>query len=130
MNEKVSAGSSRSESDNPLLTATPEQLFTGTEIGLPKLEAVCGTCTQTLHEGACCTVYAYQPAEKVRWYTRRCYCEDCAPAVIQTPTVGTSEVLVQAILGTIASQSRQTYRLCLTEVTLGTYSPPTEGREP
>ena len=113
-----------------MLRATPEQLFTGTEIGLPALEAVCESCTQTLHEGARCTVYVYQPTKEVYWYTRRCYCEDCAPAMIHTPTLGTSEMLVHALLGTIASQPRQTYRLCLIDVRLSAYSPPTEGSEP
>ena len=129
MSEEASTDSARSKCESPVLRAIPEQLFTGTEIGLPTLEAVCESCTQTLHEGARCTVYVYQPVEDAQWYTRRCYCDDCAPATIQTPTVGTSEGLVHASLGTIASQSRQTYRLCLTEVTLSAYSPPTERRE-
>lgn len=116
--------------ESPVLTASPEQLFLGTEIELFILEAVCRSCTLTLHEGAPCTVYVYQPADDVQWYTRGCYCEACAPATIQTPTLGTSEVLVHAILGTVASQSQQTYRLCLIDVILCAYSPPTEGGEP
>ena len=130
MSEETSVEPASPEFERPVLTATPEQLFTGFEIGLPTLEAVCQSCTKTLHEGTTCTVYVYQPAEDVQWYTRWCYCEECAPATIQTPTLGTREVLVHAILGTIASQSQQTYRLCLTGVTLSTYSPSTEGCEP
>ena len=130
MSEEITADSVSPKSEKPVLTATPEQLFTGSQIGLPTLEAVCQSCTKTLYEGATCTVYVYQPAEDVQWYMRGCYCEECAPTTIQTPTLGTSEVLVHAILGTIASQSQQTYRLCLTEVTLSAYSSSTEGCEP
>ena len=128
MSEEATTWSSVCE--NAKLTATPEQLFTGTELGLPTLEAICRSCKQTLHEGDSCAVYVYQPAADVQWYTRRCYCDDCVPETIRTPTLGTSEALVHAILGTIASQSQQTYRLCLTEITLRAFSPPTEGSEP
>lgn len=124
-----STGSVPTECESTL-TGTPEQLFTGTELGLPTLEAVCQSCNQTLHEGAPCTVYVYQSADDVQWYLRRCYCDDCAPTTIQTPTLGTSEALIHAVLGTIASQSQQTYRLCLTEIVLRAYSPPTVGSDP
>ena len=130
MSKEASANSAPPACEGPLLTATAEQLFTGFEIGLPTLEAVCRSCFRTLQEGAPCTLYAYQPADDVQLYTRGCHCEECAPATIHTPTRGTSEALVDAILGTIASQARQTHRLCLTEVKFRSYSPPTEGHEP
>ena len=130
MSEEASAESVPSEGESPVLTATPGQLFIGFEIGLPTLEAICQSCSQTLREGARCTVYVYQPTDDVQWYTRGCYCEECTPAAIERPTEGTSEGLVHAVLGTIASQSQQTHRLCLTDITLHAYSPPTEGSEP
>jgi hypothetical protein len=110
--------------------AEPTQLLTGLEIGLPTNRVVCVGCGDQLGEGRAVTVYGYRQAERDEWDLRRCYCEACAPTAIETPTLGVSELLARAWLGSVALPRTRTHRLCLTEVELVTYSPPAEGCEP
>ena len=116
--------------DPVILTADPTQLLTGLEVGLPTNRVVCVGCGDQLGEGRAVTVYGYRQAERDEWDLRRCYCEACAPTAIETPTLGVSELLARAWLGSIALPRTRTHRLCLTEVELVTYSPPAEGCEP
>jgi hypothetical protein len=116
--------------DPVILTADPTQLLTGLEVGLPTNRVVCVGCGDQLGEGRAVTVYGYRQAERDEWDLRRCYCEACAPTAIETPTLGVSELLARAWLGSVALPRTRTHRLCLTEVELMTASPPTQGHEP
>lgn len=73
------------------------------------------------------TVYGARRAGNPQWDLRRWYCRLCAPTTIQTPTLGVTELLARAWLGTVALPETRTHRLCLTEVGLLAYSPPREG---
>jgi hypothetical protein len=112
------------------VTATPAQLLTGLEVGLPTNRVVCVGCTAQLGEGRSVTVYAYRCAERPEWDLRRCYCADCAPTTITDPTLGVTELLAQAWLGSTAVPRTRTHRLCLTEVEIIAASPPQEGTKP
>ena len=112
------------------IQADPAQVLTGWSIGLPTNRVVCVGCGAQLGEGRAVTVYGYRVAEGSKWDLRRCYCEDCAPSVIHSPTLGVSELLARAWLGTLALPRDRTHHLCLTEVELVAYSPPSEGAEP
>jgi hypothetical protein len=112
------------------VTAEPTQLLTGVSVGLPTNRVVCVGCGDQLGEGRAVTVYGYRQAERDAWDLRRCYCVDCAPTAIETPTLGVSELLARAWLGSIALPRTRTHRLCLTEVALVTYSLPVEGCAP
>lgn len=116
--------------DPTQVTAEPTQLLTGLSVGLPTNRVVCVGCGDQLAEGRAVTVYAYRQAERDEWDLRRCYCEDCAPTAIETPTLGVSELLVQAWLGSVALPRTRTHRLCPTEVELVAASPPAEGHRP
>lgn len=112
------------------VTAEPTQLLTGVSVGLPTNRVVCVDCGEQLGEGRAVTVYGCRQAERDAWDLRRCYCEDCAPATIETLTLGVSELLARAWLGSVALPRTRTHRLCLTEVELVTASPPAEGHRP
>lgn len=112
------------------VAATPDQLFTGRQVGFSDLREVCIDCADLLREGDGLVSYAARPAATARWETQRCYCADCAPDDIVVPTLGTSELLVQARLGTVALPRQRTHRLCLVEAEPLAFSPPTEGSEP
>lgn len=73
------------------------------------------------------TVYGYRGADSEWWDLRRCYCADCAPTAIGEPTLGVTELLVRAWLGSVALPRTRTHRLCLTEVEVVCFSLPTEG---
>lgn len=112
------------------VTAAPTQLLTGQQVGLYADHVVCTGCTTQLTEGRAMTVYGYQRAESRDWDLRRCYCADCAPATIGEPTLGVTELLARAWLGTVALPRSRTHRLCLTDVDIVDFSPPSEGTKP
>jgi hypothetical protein len=116
--------------DSTRVTAEPTQLLTGVSVGLPTNRVVCVGCGDQLGEGRAVTVYGYRQAERDEWDLRRYYCEDCAPTAIETPTLGVSELLARAWLGSVALPRTRTHRLCLTEVELVAASPPAEGHRP
>ncbi len=116
--------------DQPVIQSTPAQVLAGVQVGLPDLTAVCTCCGESITEGQATSVYAYQPADEQEWYLARCYCQACAPDEIPTPTVGTSEVVVQAWLGVVSRPHDRSHRLCLLEVELVAFSPPAEGHDP
>lgn len=117
------------EADTPIVT-TPDQLFTGYQVGFSDLREVCIDCAELLREGDKLVSYAAQPGEATQWEMQRCYCAGCAPNDITIPTLGTSELLVKARLGTVALPRQRTHRLCLVEVECIGFSPPVEGSKP
>lgn len=122
--------SCETDSELPSIVSTPQQVLTGVQIGLPDLHASCTCCGESITEGQACTVYAYRPANGQEWYPAKCYCQGCAPDKIPTPTIGTSEVVIQSWLGVVSRPHDRSHRLCLLEVELVEFSPPTEGRQP
>jgi hypothetical protein len=105
-------------------------VLTGLPIGIPDLSAQCSDCGRTLREGERVLVYAYRAAEATEWDLARCYCPECRPDEITTPTLGTSEVLVDAMLGTMSDVRAQTHHFCLRHVERVDESLPTEGTAP
>lgn len=116
--------------EQPCVVSTPEQVLTGSQVGLPDLSAVCACCDVSITEGQASTIYAYRPSDVPEWNPARCYCQACVPNEIPAPTNATSEVLVQAWLGVVTRPHDRSHRLCLLEVELMAFSPPTEGSDP
>ena len=87
------------EGQRPLVVATPEQVLDGMLVGLSDLTAICTGCQVELREGQTVTVYAYRCTGGEEWSIGRCYCSDCAPHRIQSPTLGVTEVIAAAALG-------------------------------
>jgi len=112
------------------VTVEPAQFLTGLTVGLPTTRVVCVGCTAQLAEGRAVTVYGYRRAESSQWNLRRCYCTDCAPSAIGEPTLGVTELLAQAWLGTVSQPETRSHRLCLTAVEMVDHSPPQEGTRP
>ncbi|MEF8825337.1 MAG: hypothetical protein V5A27_03205 [Halapricum sp.] len=116
--------------DTTRVLTTLEQLLTGLSIGTADQYVYCTACRQAQYEGHAVTVYAYRCSEASSWDVARCYCEDCAPTVIETPTLGAGECLASATLGSRAFPSEQRHRLCLNDIATVALSPPTEGTSP
>lgn len=106
---------------------TLRQALTGLQIGLANLQAHCTSCGQACHEGQQVWVYAYRAADEPEWLLSRCYCSGCAPDCIETPTLGTSEALIEARLDVVSLSSQQRHNLCLSEIEILAFSPLTEG---
>jgi len=109
------------------VTAAPSQLLTGLVIELPPTNVVCLECGASLREGQSITIESARRAGRPQWDLQRWYCRSCAPTTIQAPTLGMTELLARAWLGTIALPEARTHRLCLTDVELLAHSPPREG---
>ena len=118
------------DSSSLQLVSSPTQLFTGLSVGVTGTHVLCSGCDTELTEGQSVTVCAYRTAGCPRWDLRRCYCTVCAPSSIHGPTLGVTEVLVRAWLGTVSVPRTRTHRLCLGEVTIVACSPPDEGAWP
>lgn len=112
------------------VTADPRQLLTGLDVGLLRDRVVCVGCGTQLSEGRAVTLYGYRPSDSLRWDVRRCYCVDCAPTTISEPTLGVTELLVRAWLGSMALPRTRTHRQCLTDVEVVAFSAPQEGASP
>jgi len=106
---------------------TPRQLLTGLQIGLANLRVQCTGCNRTMGEGDRVWVYAYRAAEDPEWTITRCFCPSCTDRQIETPTLGTSEVLVAARLNVRSLSGEQRHELCLTHVDPCAFSPLMEG---
>ncbi|MFC4451189.1 hypothetical protein [Halorussus aquaticus] len=106
-----------------------EQVLTGLQVGLEGARGTCCWCGQELHDGHCVTVYAYRTAGHDEWNLPRIYCHDCNGGKIETPTLGTVEVVVTAFLGVMQVAASQTTRLVLTGVEVEEYSGPDDGSE-
>jgi hypothetical protein len=115
------------ETDGHAVVAPLEQLFTGLRIGLPSLTVQCCGCGTALGEGDHVSVYAYRTVETPRWHLARCWCPDCAPDGIGTPTLGATEVRVNARLIVVSDAGTQQHRLCLAEPTVTVVALPTDG---
>ena len=109
---------------------TFQQVLTGLPVGLSYRHVGCTACQQNLQEGQRVTVYAYRCMETPDWEVARCFCADCAPEAVKTPTLGAAECVVSATLGVQSVVTEQRHRYCLTEVEVAAQSPPTEGTEP
>jgi hypothetical protein len=101
-----------------------EQLFAGLRVGLSSLKIRCCRCDAQLCEGDEASVYAYRTVETPRWHLARCRCLDCAPDEIATPTLGVTEVRVNARLGVVSDAGTQQHRLCLVEPSVTAISSP------
>ena len=110
--------------------ATPEGVLAGHPVGPHTNGAVCIGCGKALHETDIVFAYAYRCAEAADWIVSRLYCLECAPSRVRSPTLGVTEVLVGGRLGTITLPTARSHRLCLTELALRAFSPPTEGYPP
>lgn len=118
------------QSEQKQVVTTPRQALTGLQVGLANLEVHCTSCGQTRHDGEQLWVYAYRAADDPEWLLTRCYCLGCAPDRIETPTLGMSEVLVEARLDVVSLSSEQRHRLCLREIEVLACSSLTEGASP
>jgi len=81
--------------------------------------------------GSCmtATVYAYRTAGHDQWNLPRVYCRDCNGGTLETPTLGTAEVVATAFLGVMQVAASQMSRLVLTGVEVEEYSGPDDGSE-
>ena len=116
--------------EEPTVTATPAQVLHGHPVGPKPDAAVCIGCGSPLRETDIVFAYAYRCADAAQWDVPRLYCHGCAPDRIKSPTLGTTELLVGGRLGSIALPTPRSPRLCLTELALRAFSPPTEGCAP
>jgi hypothetical protein len=125
-------GQSQWEADtaHAQVTTTPRQLLGGCEVGLATREVCCAGCKVSLTEGESGVVYAYRTADAPEWLVARCYCERCAPATVQTPTLGVHELLASATFGLRSQVIGQVHHLCLGDVACVALSPPSEGTSP
>jgi len=103
-----------------------EQVLTGLQVGLAGAKGTCCWCGRELHDGHCVTVYAYRTAGHDEWNLPRVYCRECNTGEIETPTLGTVEVVATAFLGVLQVAASQTTRLVLTGVELEEYSGPND----
>lgn len=116
--------------DAPAVAATPQQVLEGLTVGSAQEAVVCTGCQQSRYEGQAVVVYACRREEAMMWEIQRWYCPACAPAGIETTTLGLSEVLTSARLGLRSFAAAQSHQLCLNEVGVEARSPPTEGNPP
>jgi len=84
---------------------------------------VAGSCTTA-------TVYAYRTAGHDEWNLSRVYCRECNGGEVETPTLGTSEIVATAFLGVMQVAAAQTTRLVLTGVEVEKYSGPSDRSDP
>ena len=110
--------------------AHPKDILTGYRVGPFDDRAICTGCRRELRAGHSATVYAYRLADSPLWDVPRLYCERCAPAAIETPTLGATEVLATAVLAAAIDPVEGGDRLCLDRVELVAYSDPSEGTAP
>lgn len=116
--------------DAVAVLTTPQQVVTGLVVSPAQRHVYCTGCRDARSEGQEVTVYAYRCVDPAAWDVAQCYCPACAPADVETPTLGAVECLVTATLGQRSFPAGQTHRLCLTDVELLAVSPPTEGTDP
>ncbi|QCS42025.1 hypothetical protein FEJ81_06510 [Natrinema versiforme] len=116
--------------DETTVIATPEAVLAGHPVGPYANGAVFISCGEALHETDIVFAYAYRCAETTDWIVSRLYCHGCVPERVRSPTLGVTEVLVGGRLGTITLSTARSHRLCLTELAVRAFSPPTEGCPP
>lgn len=118
------------EPDRPPVLTTLLQALSGLHIGRADLRVDCTSCSRTRQEGQQIWVYAYRAADAPAWVLTRCYCRECANHRIETPTHGMSEALIEARLDVATLTHTQRHELCLSQIDVLTFSPPTEGTQP
>lgn len=118
------------EGATPRVVTAPRQVLNGCEVGLATREVCCTGCKTSLTEGASGVVYAYRTVDAPEWLVARCYCDACAPTTVQTPTLGTSELLASVTFGVRSQALGQVHHLCLGEVDCIALTPPSEGSPP
>lgn len=109
---------------------TAEQVLTGLQVGLTGAQGTCSQCGRDLHDGHCVTVYAYRTAGHDEWNPARVFCRECGTDEVETPTLGTTEVVATAFLGVLQLAASQSTRLALTSIEVEAYSPPEDGTKP
>ncbi|WP_135827273.1 hypothetical protein [Halorussus ruber] len=117
------------ESETVRVETDVEQVLTGLQVGLNGAKGTCCCCGRELYDGHCVTVYAYRTAGHDEWNLPRVYCRDCNAGMLETPTLGTAEVVATAFLGVMQVAASQSTRLVLTGVELEEYSGPDEGSD-
>ena len=100
----------------PRIVSTPQQVFTGLRVGLANQTVECSQCGALRQSGQSIVCYAYRSADAPEWLLTRCYCTDCTPTEIETPTLGTSELLLEAELGVVSDVADQLHECCLQDV--------------
>lgn len=78
-------------------------------------------------EGDQVSVYAYRTVDTPRWHLALCRCPDRAPDEITTPTLGATEVRINARLAVVSDAGIQQHRLCLAEPTVVASEAPMTG---
>lgn len=102
------------------------QIITGTAITASS-SAICDDCDESLGVGDVIFALTSRPENHDRWLIDRTYCWGCVPNGIEIPHLGVGEALVGGRIGTRSDPTgRQTY-LCLTELSVLSYSPPVDG---
>ncbi|WP_135855200.1 hypothetical protein [Halorussus salinus] len=119
----------QSESETVRVETNVEQVLTGLQVGLAGAKGTCCCCGRELHDGHGVTVYAYRTAGHDQWNLPRVYCRECNSGEVETPTLGTNEVVATAFLGVMQVAAAQTTRLALTGVEVEEYSGPDKGSE-
>lgn len=123
-------GQADAEPTARLLCAPASQILQGHQVGVLPERVYCTGCNCVLREGQPVVCYAYQCVEADQWAVPYVYCEGCAPDAIRAPTLGASEMLVTAVLASVSLPADRTHRLCLYDVVVVVWSPPTEGSQP
>lgn len=118
------------ETEHPQIVSTQRQVLSALHIGLANLTVACTACRRTLREGHPVWVYAYWAADDPEWLPTRCFCQECKDHALEIPTLGTSELLIEARLDVVTQTTDQRQHLCLGAVEVVTFSPPTEGASP
>lgn len=112
------------------VVTTPRQALTGLHIGLANLRVPCSTCDRALQAGDSIWVYAHRTADEPEWQLTRCYCEGCAAHAPVTQTLGASETFVKARLDIVTLASEDRRQLCLSNVEICKYIPPSDSDSP
>ena len=102
------------------------QILTGTAI-TPSSSVDCGGCGESLRVGDVVFGMVNRPENYERWLIKETYCWGCVPEEIEIPHLGVGEAIVGGRIGTRSNPTgRRTY-LCLTELSVHSYSPPVDG---
>ncbi|QLH80989.1 hypothetical protein [Halosimplex pelagicum] len=111
-----------------IVDAAPEQVFEGHAVGAGG-KACCGSCRRTVREGDRIIVYAYRMSDMRRWSVAQLSCRSCSDLDVLTPTLGATEVVMNARLAVTADAATQESRLTIRAPQVTTFSAPEEGRE-
>jgi len=114
----------------PLVEAPATQVLSGTRVGADPDGCLCTRCGRSLRAGTAVTLYAYRLPAARRWTVARIACGDCAATTLATPTLGTTECLLEGRLVTRSLPHRQTHSLCVLASESLTQSPPSMGAQP